>query len=129
VESLVIEAARQIALAINVIAILVVVGGVLEAVVGLLRAMLNRSATLVAKRALWLDFARWLIAGLTFQLAADIVETAIAPSWDDLGKFAAIAAIRTLLSYFLDRDLDTIDQRQRVDEARAAGGKPGVTPA
>ncbi len=128
-ESLVIEAARQIALAINVIAILVVVGGVLEAVVGLLRAMLNRSATLVAKRALWLDFARWLIAGLTFQLAADIVETAIAPSWDDLGKFAAIAAIRTLLSYFLDRDLDTIDQRQRVDEARAAGGKPGVTPA
>jgi uncharacterized membrane protein len=129
VESLVIEAARQIALAINVIAILVVVGGVLEAVVGLLRAMLKRSATLVAKRALWLDFARWLIAGLTFQLAADIVETAIAPSWDDLGKFAAIAAIRTLLSYFLDRDLDTIDQRQRVDEARAAGGKPGVTPA
>lgn len=128
-ESLVIEAARQIALAINVIAILVVVGGVLEAVVGLLRAMLKRSATLVAKRALWLDFARWLIAGLTFQLAADIVETAIAPSWDDLGKFAAIAAIRTLLSYFLDRDLDTIDQRQRVDEARAAGGKPGVTPA
>jgi uncharacterized membrane protein len=129
VESVVIEAARQIALAINVIAILVVVGGVLEAVVGLLRAMLKRSATLVAKRALWLDFARWLIAGLTFQLAADIVETAIAPSWDDLGKFAAIAAIRTFLSYFLDRDLDTIDQRQRVDEARAAGGKPGVTPA
>ena len=128
-ESVVIEAARQIALAINVIAILVVVGGVLEAVVGLLRAMLKRSATLVAKRALWLDFARWLIAGLTFQLAADIVETAIAPSWDDLGKFAAIAAIRTFLSYFLDRDLDTIDQRQRVDEARAAGGKTGVTPA
>lgn len=128
-ESVVIEAARQIALAINVIAILVVVGGVLEAVVGLLHAMLKRSATLVAKRALWLDFARWLIAGLTFQLAADIVETAIAPSWDDLGKFAAIAAIRTLLSYFLDRDLDTIDQRQRVDEARAAGGKTGVTPA
>jgi uncharacterized membrane protein len=121
VESLVLDATRQIALAINVIAVLVVLGGVVEALGGLLRAMINRTATLVAKRALWLDFARWLIAGLTFQVAADIVETAIAPSWDDLGKFAAIAAIRTFLSYFLDRDLDAISERQRVDEARQAG--------
>jgi uncharacterized membrane protein len=121
VESLVLDATRQIALAINVIAVLVVLGGVVEALGGLLRAMINRTATLVAKRALWLDFARWLIAGLTFQVAADIVETAIAPSWDDLGKFAAIAAIRAFLSYFLDRDLDAISERQRVDEARQAG--------
>jgi uncharacterized membrane protein len=118
VESLIIDAARQIALAINVIAVLIVLGGVVKALVGLLRAMINRTATLVAKRVLWLDFARWLIAGLTFQLAADIVETAIAPNWDDLGKFAAIAAIRTLLSYSLDRDLDAISARQRADSAR-----------
>ena len=121
-ENLVLDAARQVALAINVIAVIVVVAGVVQAVVGLLRAMVNRTATLSAKRGLWLDFARWLIAGLTFQLAADIVETAIAPTWDDLGKFAAIAAIRTLLSFFLDRDLDAISERQRADEARHAGG-------
>lgn len=121
-ESLVLGAARQVALAINVIAVIVVMAGVVQAVVALLRAMVKRTATLVAKRALWLDFARWLIAGLTFQLAADIVETAIAPTWDDLGKFAAIAAIRTLLSFFLDRDLDAISERQRADEAIHAGG-------
>lgn len=108
---------RGSSLAINVIAVLVVFAGVLQALFGLLRAMINRTATLVAKRALWLDFARWLIAGLTFQLAADVVETAIAPTWDDLGKFAAIAAIRTLLSWSLDRDMDAIAERQRADEA------------
>ena len=119
--------ATHIALAINVVAIFIVVGGVLQALVGLLRAMLQRTATLRAKRILWLDFARWLIAGLTFQLAADIVETAISPTWDDLGKFAAIAAIRTLLSFSLDRDLDAISERQRADDARQAGSPDAST--
>jgi uncharacterized membrane protein len=48
--------------------------------------------------------ARWLIAGLTFQLAADIIETSVAPSWDEIGQLAAIAVIRTFLNFFLDRD-------------------------
>jgi uncharacterized membrane protein len=42
---------------------------------------------------------------LTFQLAADIIETSLAPSWEDIGKLAAIAAIRTFLNFFLGRDL------------------------
>ena len=38
-------------------------------------------------------------------LAADIVRSAIAPTWNDIGQLAAIAAIRTFLNYFLERDL------------------------
>lgn len=118
-ENFVTDVARQIALAINIVSIVVVAGGVVQAVVELLHAMIKRTATIAAKRAMWIDFARWLIAGLTFQLAADVVETAIAPTWDDLGKFAAIAAIRTLLSYSLDRDMDAVNERQRADNVRA----------
>jgi hypothetical protein len=40
-----------------------------------------------------------------FQLAADIIETSIAPSWEDLGQLGAIAVIRTFLNFFLERDL------------------------
>ena len=120
-ETLLQDAARQVAVVINVIAIVVVGGGVVQAIVGLSRGMVTRTATLAVKRALWLEFSRWLIAGLTFQLAADVVETAIAPTWDDLGKFAAIAAIRTLLSWSLDRDIDAVRERQRADDARQAG--------
>ena len=118
-ENFVTDVARQIALAINIVSIVVVAGGVVQAVVELLHALIKRTATIAAKRAMWIDFARWLIAGLTFQLAADVVETAIAPTWDDLGKFAAIAAIRTLLSYSLDRDMDAVNERQRADNVRA----------
>jgi uncharacterized membrane protein len=50
-------------------------------------------------------YGRWLVAGLTFQLAADIIETSIAPSWQEVGQLGAIAVIRTFLNYFLERDL------------------------
>jgi len=56
-------------------------------------------------------YGRWLVAGLTFQLAADVLETAITTSWDEVARLAAIAAIRTFLNYFLERDLGEIRQR------------------
>jgi len=59
-----------------------------------------------------LKYARWLAAGLTFQLAGDIVHTAVTPTWDDIGRLAATAVIRTFLTYFLERDIrDLREQR------------------
>jgi len=52
-----------------------------------------------------LTLARHLSLALEFQLAADILSTAIAPSWDQIGKLAAIAVIRTGLNYFLAREM------------------------
>jgi uncharacterized membrane protein len=60
----------------------------------------------------WLRLGRWLVAGLTFQLAADVLETAITTSWDEVARLAAIAAIRTFLNYFLEHDLGEIRTRQ-----------------
>ena len=57
-----------------------------------------------------LSLARFLVLGLEFQLAADVLRTAISPSFEEIGKLAAIAAIRTLLNYFLNRE---IAQEQR----------------
>jgi len=60
-------------------------------------------------------YARWLIAGLTFQLAADIIQTAFAPSWDEIGQLAAIAAIRAFVNFFLERDMTEQEKAQRPD--------------
>ena len=49
--------------------------------------------------------AGWL-AGLTFQLAADVLATAVTMSWEEVGRLAAVAAIRTFLNFFLERDLN-----------------------
>ncbi|HVZ09065.1 DUF1622 domain-containing protein [Rhodopila sp.] len=52
-----------------------------------------------------LTLARFLSIALEFQVGADILSTAVAPSWDAVGKLAAIAVIRTALNYFLSREM------------------------
>ncbi len=58
------------------------------------------------KQNLRLQLGRWLAIALEFLLAADILLTAIAPTWEDIGKLGAIALIRTALNYFLEREID-----------------------
>jgi uncharacterized membrane protein len=57
-----------------------------------------------------LELGKVLGMALEFLLAADIVRTAVAPTWEDIGKLAAIAALRTLLNLFLERELHRSDQ-------------------
>ena len=92
-------------LIINAMAFLVIAVGTIEMFYRCLRAVVVPSATGRELRDGYLRYARWLVAGLTFQLAADIIETASAPSWDDIGRLAAIAVIRTFLNFFLERDI------------------------
>ena len=109
---------------INAMALLLIVYGTVEAFLRGLRAMVIRSPTGQALRDGYLRYARWLIAGLTFQLAADIIETAIAPGWDDVGRLAAIAVIRTFLNYFLERDLKEmveVPNRQKEEAGQSKG--------
>ena len=97
---------------INALALLVIVVGTLEALVNGVRFFLS-SPSGHERRDVWLRYARWLVAGLTFQLAADIIETSITASWDAVGRIGAIAVIRTFLNYFLERDLREVRKRQK----------------
>ncbi len=56
-------------------------------------------------REILVRYGRWLVGGFTFQLAADIIETSITPTWQEVGQPGAIAVVRTFLNYFLERDL------------------------
>lgn len=60
--------------------------------------------------------ARYLALALEFQLAADILSTAIAPSPEEIGKLGAIAVIRTGLNYFLGREMR--EERETVEGER-----------
>lgn len=68
--------------------------------------------------------ARFLIIGLEFQLAADIVGTAFAPSWTQIGKLAAIAVIRTGLNYFLSREMK--EEGENLAARSGAGESPSA---
>lgn len=67
-----------------------------------------------------LRFGTWLALALEFQLAADILATTVAPSFEALGKLGAIAIIRTFLNYFLNQELEAeaeIQSRMREFES------------
>lgn len=97
---------------------LVIAVGIVVAVVSLLRsAMARRGLDIPGVR---LVFARHLALALEFQLAADILSTAIAPSWERIGKLAAIAVIRTALNYFLMLEMRSESSAARPRESSAA---------
>lgn len=97
-------------------AVVIMIGAVVATVkfvVALARRDINQFS------AVRLTLARFLVLGLEFQLAADVLRTAISPSFEEIGKLAAIAAIRTILNYFLNRE---IAQEQR--EIELAKSRP-----
>lgn len=51
-----------------------------------------------------------LSLGLEFLIGADILKTAVAPTWQDIGQLAAIVSIRTMLNFFLTRELEQADK-------------------
>lgn len=63
-----------------------------------------------------LDLGRFLALGLEFQLGADLLRTAVAPTFREIGQLACIAAIRTGLNFFLGREI----RSEREEVARAS---------
>ena len=82
--------------------------------VGVLAALL-RTAKLGLRPGTSLDSAmseiritlgRWLALALELALAADILRTVMIPTWDEIGKLGAIVVLRTVLNYFLEREIE-----------------------
>ena len=59
-----------------------------------------------------------LAIALELLLAADILVTAVAPTWEEIGKLAAIVAIRTTLNFFLEKELKTIKNREAFKQSK-----------
>ena len=102
-ESSVIEGVQWLKLGIETVGAVIIALGIISAGWLLLKALAKRqTADFTAIR---LTLARYLALALEFQLGADILSTAIAPSWEQIGKLGAIAVIRTALNYFLSREM------------------------
>src|SRR5215472_16472011 len=60
-----------------------------------------------------LTLGRWLALSLELALAADILRSVVAPTWNEIGKLGAIVALRTILNYFLEREIEHGLKRKR----------------
>ena len=110
--------AQNLIAIIHAMALVTVTFGTVQAFVASLRAMHRPSATGHQFQSAYVQYARWLVGGLRFQQAVDIIETAFAPSWKEVGRLAAISVIRTFVNFFLERDLAELERRE--SEARSA---------
>jgi uncharacterized membrane protein len=101
--------------AIDGLALIMIAYATLEAMyVGVRLAI--RGDTIQARKG-WLRYGRWLVAALTLQLGADIIESSISTDWESIARLGAIAVIRTFLNYFLERDMVERKEDVKADEA------------
>lgn len=114
------EIARVCALVVEAAAVVIVLFGSLEAFVRLVALVRTPGATHGERKAIWRRFGVWLLLGLEFELAADIIGSIVSPRWEDVGKLAAIAAIRTFLNYFLEKDLAVTQNQEPASGIAAA---------
>ena len=65
------------------------------------------------KEEIRLNFGGWLSLALEFELAADILRTAISPGWTEIGQLGAIVVLRTALNFFLQMEIEKAAKRKR----------------
>ena len=101
---------------IDLAMIVVIVIGTALAFFRIADRAIRRRALATAAREIWLHYAGWIVLALEFALAADLIDTVIAPSWEQIGQLGAIAAIRIALGFFLGKDIDEYrDMRSESD--------------
>jgi uncharacterized membrane protein len=121
-ESLITQAILAIKLIIEVAGVVVIAIGSASALIQLVKTWRQRTpSTFTSIR---LSLARYLALALELQLAADIIMTALAPTWEEIGKLAAIAAIRTALNFFLAREV----KEERAEELAERQDERPATP-
>lgn len=102
-----------ISLGIGAVGIFIVLWGVILGFIEFIRAQAaffckgNRPVPLEKIR---IDLGRYLLLGLEFLIAADIIRTIVKPSLEEVVVLVAIVAIRTVISFFLNKEIERLGQ-------------------
>ncbi len=95
---------KEISSVVEMVAAIVIAVALLRFIYGYLQNIFKQDNGTI-NQALRIQFGSSLALSLELLLGADILATAIAPTWDEIGKLAAIAVLRTALNFFLEREL------------------------
>jgi uncharacterized membrane protein len=117
-ESTVINLVQWLKLVLEITGALVIGIGVIIAGYYFFRSL--ASARIRNYNRIRLVLSRYLALALEFQLGADIIATAVAPTWDQIGQLGAVAFIRTALNYFLSREMKEEQEAAELEERSGA---------
>ncbi len=100
---------NSISFSLNIIGALITIWGIIVSLFEFLKKeILNRAEAVKLNEAIRIRLGSYLVLALEFFIAGDIVKTIVTPSWESLGILGVIVVIRTILSYFLTKDLKKI---------------------
>lgn len=102
--------AVHLSLVVEILGAVIIGVGLVQFIIGYIKTLFHPKQYL-SNALLRVKFGSVLAIALELLLAADILLTAVAPTWEEIGKLAAIAAIRTALNFFLEKELKEIEQR------------------
>ncbi|MFC1964172.1 DUF1622 domain-containing protein [Chloroflexota bacterium] len=97
-----------VSFSIGAIAMLVLVWGVLLGLIAITRYETHRlrsSASEISLNEIRHNIGAYLLLGLEFLIAADIIRTIVRPTLEELGILGGIVVIRTIISYFLAKEV------------------------
>jgi uncharacterized membrane protein len=104
---------EYISLGIGSVGIFIVLWGVIAGLLEFLRAQaafFGPARSRVPLETIRIDLGRYLLLGLEFLIAADIIRTIVKPSLEEVAVLLAIVAIRTVISYFLNKEIERLEQ-------------------
>ncbi len=102
---------EYISIGIGVVGIFIVLWGVIVGLVEFIRAQithLGKQRKSLPLEKIRIDLGRYLLLGLEFLIAADIIRTIVKPSLEEVAVLVAIVAIRTVISYFLNKEIERL---------------------
>ena len=99
---------------------LVIIAGVIRTFLQHLRRLFSSDPTCVAN--MRLQLVESLVMGLEFQVAADVLKTAISPNWEHILVLAAVVALRGVLGYLLEREAHALTTVCTKAEVAQQGG-------
>ena len=100
---------NALSLWLNIIGALLILWGVVVSLAEFLKKeIVHRAKAVQLNEVIRICLGSYLVLGLEFFIAGDVIKTVITPTWDSLGILGAIVVIRTVLSYFLTKDLKRI---------------------
>ncbi len=107
-----VEALEWIAAGIDLFAIALLLLGAARFIVGVARAEFRREDSERVQRTNRerIELGRYILAGLELFIVSDIIHTALSLAFADLIFLGLLVVIRSLISFFLDRELEQVKQ-------------------
>lgn len=111
IQVLIVESLEAAGLIVGWLGVIIILIGVIKSLRAFIVSELGRNKRFDIDMVRY-KLGTYLLLGLEFLVAADILETVFAPSLERISILGWIVIIRTILNFFLNKELERIEKKE-----------------